>query len=38
MSTSAIEIEVPTIEDVKVPAEAVIVELSNGRPISVPIG
>lgn len=37
MSTSAIKIQIPTIEDVKVSDDALTVDLSDGRTISVPL-
>lgn len=38
MSTSAIKVEMPTVEDVKVSGDALTVDLSDGRTISVPLG
>jgi hypothetical protein len=38
MNTSAIEIGIPTIEDLQVSTDTLTVELSGGRTLSVPLG
>jgi hypothetical protein len=37
MSTSAINVEIPTVEDVKASEDTLTVDLSDGRTISVPL-